>query len=128
LLVSDRRDHGPFDIRHKLVGPRQSYAAPAGELAPQNTAVPRICRTNQKVFALEIGKNSLHRLRRHESGARQARIRSPGVQFDCRVNGILRRGTPKRTQRLIHAGAERVLRALDRVTETLRHRLRHAAA
>jgi len=128
LFVSNRCDHGPFDTHHQPVGPQQSRPALAGEFAPQNAAVPRIRRTDHKVFALEIGENSLHRLRRHESGARQTRIRNAGVQFDRRENGILRSCQSKRTQRLIHAGAERVLRAFDCVAETLRHRLRYAAA
>ncbi len=89
LFVSNRCDHGPFDTHHQPVGPQQSRPALAGEFAPQNAAVPRIRRTDHKVFALEIGVD-LHRLRRHESGARQTRIRNAGVQFDRRENGILR--------------------------------------
>ena len=127
LFVSNRCDHGPFDTHHQPVGPQQSRPALAGEFAPQNAAVPRIRRTDHKVFALEIGENSLHRLRRHESGARQTCIRNAGVQFDRRERHIAELSV-QADAASIHAGAERVLRAFDCVAETLRHRLRYAAA
>jgi hypothetical protein len=123
---ADRLEHNLFQFADNPMRMREGSLTSRRQLAPKDAPMRWIGFSRQEPVAVQVGENTRHRLRRHKRCSRQPSIRDPRLLFNDTQDGILCRGETERPQHVIHPRAQRVLRTLQRIPESLGDSVRNS--